>query len=612
MLFGPSKVKFSTAVLAALFGLGIISLGLSRPAGGAEVEIWAFSASWCGACRQMEPTLAQLESEGMPLRRIDVQRQPEVVRQFGIQALPTFLAMKSGRPVGRIVGATNRENIRRLYECASKDTPFRENASPPNRETSSRQIPSGGLEGWHAGQSTSTVPVLPTTGTLPLPGTDTGPASRAHPSSTALPAGSISTSAAINPPPEGMVWAYARTAAELLLATARLRIRDSRGQSCGSGTIVDARAGEALILTCGHIFRDSKGQGAIEVDLFGPQPAEKLPGRLLAYDLQRDLGLLVIRPPGPVVVARIAPQGTRLAPGLAVISVGCDHGSRPTARFSRVTAVDKYVGPANVVISGMPVEGRSGGGLFTEEGFLIGVCNAADPKDGEGLFAALPAIHELLVQKNLAFVYKDPPPAAIHASQVQLAGQPSSTDLTPAHAPASPPPAKAELSQDREASFSSTGGTPIGPIASAGWELPSQSPSASQAPQAEDTELSPAEEALLATLARRIHEGAELLWVVKPRQATSAQGEVVSFDRLSPAFLARLAELTRSLPRRTSFATAGDPPEASSAALPSPPPPQGRVLLEFRSSPRSGQTDRPLGNPAASGWGPGRNPAAQP
>ena len=58
--------------------------------------------------------------------------------------------------------------------------------------------------------------------------------------------------------------------ATLIAASVRLRVEDADGHSCGSGTIIDARGGEALILTCGHIFRDSKGKGRIEVDLPGP------------------------------------------------------------------------------------------------------------------------------------------------------------------------------------------------------------------------------------------------------------------------------------------------------------------------------------------------------
>ena len=67
--------------------------------------------------------------------------------------------------------------------------------------------------------------------------------------------------------------------ATLIAASVRLRVEDPDGRSCGSGTIIDARQGEALILTCGHIFRDSKGKGPIEVDLFGPGGVQRVTGR---------------------------------------------------------------------------------------------------------------------------------------------------------------------------------------------------------------------------------------------------------------------------------------------------------------------------------------------
>jgi len=81
-----------------------------------------------------------------------------------------------------------------------------------------------------------------------------------------------------------------------------------------------------LILTCGHLFRDSQGNGRIEVDLFGSYPAERIPGELLHFDLEKDLALLRIRVNGPVRTARIAPPGYRIAKGARVVNVGCNNG----------------------------------------------------------------------------------------------------------------------------------------------------------------------------------------------------------------------------------------------------------------------------------------------
>ena len=129
---------------------------------------------------------------------------------------------------------------------------------------------------------------------------------------------------------------------------------------------------------------------------------------LVSYDLKRDVGLISIRPGVPVTVARMAPPGHRLLPGDRVISIGCDHGAAPTARDSKVTSLNKFSGPANVEVAGQPVQGRRGGGLFDAEGYVVGVCNAADPADNEGLFAAAETLHEELDQAHLSAIYQTP------------------------------------------------------------------------------------------------------------------------------------------------------------------------------------------------------------
>ncbi|MCA9561803.1 MAG: hypothetical protein KC583_24825, partial [Myxococcales bacterium] len=60
---------------------------------------------------------------------------------------------------------------------------------------------------------------------------------------------------------------------------------------------------------------------------------------------------------------------------------------------SRITSIDRYLGPPNIEATGEPAQGRSGGGLFSNDGYLIGICNHGDPKDDEGIYASLPTIH---------------------------------------------------------------------------------------------------------------------------------------------------------------------------------------------------------------------------
>jgi hypothetical protein len=188
----------------------------------------------------------------------------------------------------------------------------------------------------------------------------------------------------------------------LLAATVRIQIDDADGNSVGTGTIVDSREGEALVLTCGHIFRDSKGQGRVTVDLYGDGAPQDIPARVITYDLETDIGFLSFRPGVNVAAAKIAPPGHTVRSGDSVVNIGCNHGETATARTSRVTTIDKFIGPPNLQVAGQPVQGRSGGGLFSADGYVIGVCNAADPEDDEGLYAALSAIHAELNQAGLA------------------------------------------------------------------------------------------------------------------------------------------------------------------------------------------------------------------
>jgi hypothetical protein len=126
----------------------------------------------------------------------------------------------------------------------------------------------------------------------------------------------------------------------------------------------------------------------------------------LACDLDRDIALVGIKPGIAVTPAGVAPAGFTVRPRDRVFTVGCDKGADATVRESEITAVDKYHGKPNFTAAGAPIDGRSGGGLFTADGLLIGICNAADPQDDEGLYAGLASIHWQLDQIGQSEIYE--------------------------------------------------------------------------------------------------------------------------------------------------------------------------------------------------------------
>ncbi|KAG8098589.1 hypothetical protein GUJ93_ZPchr0013g37680 [Zizania palustris] len=75
-----------------------------------------FSASWCGPCRFIEPSFKEMASRftDAVFLKIDVDELSEVARQWKVEAMPTFVLIKSGREVSRVVGAKKDELERKI------------------------------------------------------------------------------------------------------------------------------------------------------------------------------------------------------------------------------------------------------------------------------------------------------------------------------------------------------------------------------------------------------------------------------------------------------------------------------------------------------------------
>lgn len=189
-------------------------------------------------------------------------------------------------------------------------------------------------------------------------------------------------------------------------ATVRLRVTDARGQSFGTGTIIDQHDDEVLVLTCGHLFRESQEKSGIECELFVNGVATSVPGTLISHDLRRDVGLIGLKPGIRVDPVPVGGGGCLPKEGDDVFTIGCSKGADPSLMRNRIRAVNRYHGPANLVVGGRPIDGRSGGGLFSRDGVLIGVCNAADLEQDEGVYAALGPIHTELDTAGLGFIYR--------------------------------------------------------------------------------------------------------------------------------------------------------------------------------------------------------------
>ncbi len=496
----PSRLVLATGLLLAI-GLAGNSL--------AQTVLLDFTSAHCGPCQQLKPTIERLQAEGYPVRVVDVVQQQKLAQQFGVTRVPCLVMVANGREFQRLQGPASYDELRHLMQAAGvqlvKET----------REVQPR------------GQSPDTRPSLDESLSIPP-----SPAALRASGIVPLSAGSLPAT-----PPKAAYVDPSDFEQRLLRSSVRIKVEDATGHSFGTGTIIDTVQGEALVITCGHLFRGESEKGTITIEIFEPtasgvQVAQRVQGTLRSFDLDRDIGLVSFRSPTPVTVARVASQPVDRVND-AAWSVGCDRGADPTVRSSRVTAIQRYHGPSNLETSGAPVEGRSGGGLFNSQGELVGVCFAADPQLDEGLYAAIPSIQQELDRLGLSRIYQQdraqalsPPIAERRPTTLPLMNDPNA--VVRGQTPESP----LDTTSDGTippASFGAAPGYPTTPPPAATPNLGA---------------LAVPERAALEEIATRAAEG-EVVCIIRPREPGGAS-EVIHLDRVSPEFLAALRQMQGS------------------------------------------------------------------
>ena len=83
------------------------------------IDNWA---EWCAPCRAMSPIFEALSKEMKDIKfaKLNVDENPEIASRYSVMSIPTFLILKDGKEVDRIIGAMPKERIKEKISAAVK------------------------------------------------------------------------------------------------------------------------------------------------------------------------------------------------------------------------------------------------------------------------------------------------------------------------------------------------------------------------------------------------------------------------------------------------------------------------------------------------------------
>ncbi len=305
-----------------------------------------FQAEWSSPCQEMTPRLNLLSKKGYPIQIIDIDKNRFMAQRYNVTAVPAFILVNgSGDQFARTEGAKAADDLAQF---------FNENRTLMNAKPArSEPIP--------AGEPSFAAPEL-----IPRP---------------------WETVVRVKNHLSGKEWGFA------------------------SGTVIASTPEAAYILTVDHAFRNKDGRKfaigkplpKLSVDLFDGKLRSKNPAQLtcitrdlsaelVAIDHAEKFALLRIRPGRVLPVTPLVAATWKAVKGMNLYTTGCSHGEDATAWNTqildpRVKMNDNESGSFDTIkCQYQPAEGRSGGGLFTTEGYLVGICNFADPNEHVGLY----------------------------------------------------------------------------------------------------------------------------------------------------------------------------------------------------------------------------------
>lgn len=74
------------------------------------IDFWA---SWCGPCQMIAPIIENLAEDHpqITVAKVNVDEAPSIAIRYGVESIPTLIAMRGGEVTDRMVGVRPAEQI---------------------------------------------------------------------------------------------------------------------------------------------------------------------------------------------------------------------------------------------------------------------------------------------------------------------------------------------------------------------------------------------------------------------------------------------------------------------------------------------------------------------
>ena len=71
-----------------------------------------FTAEWCNPCQRTRPVAEELKRDGLiDFVFVDADSEIELLQEFGIKSVPTYILLEDGKEIKRMNGAKTREEF---------------------------------------------------------------------------------------------------------------------------------------------------------------------------------------------------------------------------------------------------------------------------------------------------------------------------------------------------------------------------------------------------------------------------------------------------------------------------------------------------------------------